>query len=134
MSVPTSSGPGHGRMRPMKFAGFSRDTVVFLKNLSRHNERAWFEAHRADYESSYVQAGRAFAAALGPRLQAIDAEVHAEPRSLMRIHRDTRFAKDKRPYKDHLDLWFWTGPDKGWDGSGFFFRLTPTELLIGGGM
>ena len=43
----------------------------------------------------------------------------------MRINRDIRFSKDKSPYKDHLDLWFWTGDRKGWDSSGFFFRLTP---------
>jgi Conserved hypothetical protein (DUF2461) len=46
-----------------------------------------------------------------------------EPRvsdSIMRINRDIRFSKDKSPYKDHLDLWFWTGDREGWDASGFF--------------
>jgi uncharacterized protein (TIGR02453 family) len=51
-----------------------------------------------------------------------------------RIHRDTRFAKDKRPYKDHLDLFFWSGKKKSWDCSGFFFRLTPKTLIVGAGM
>ena len=52
----------------------------------------------------------------------------------MRIHRDTRFARDKAPYKDHLDLFFWSGKTKSWDSSGFFFRLTPKSLMVGAGM
>ena len=52
----------------------------------------------------------------------------------MRINRDIRFSKDKSPYKDHLDLWFWTGDRKGWDSSGFFFRLEADRLLLGAGM
>ncbi|HXI56959.1 MAG TPA: DUF2461 family protein [Polyangia bacterium] len=47
------------------------------------------------------------------------------------INRDIRFFKDKSPYKDHLDLWFWTGDRKGWDASGFFFRLTPDRPMAG---
>lgn len=54
--------------------------------------------------------------------------------SIMGINRDIRFSKDKSPYKDHLDLWFWTGDRKGWDTSGFFFRLTPDRLVLGEGM
>ena len=52
----------------------------------------------------------------------------------MRINRDIRFSKDKSPYKDHLDLWFWSGDRKGWDCSGFFFRLTPARLMLGAGI
>jgi hypothetical protein len=33
-----------------------------------------------------------------------------------------------------MDLWFWTGDKKGWDSSGFFFRLTADNLLLGAGM
>ena len=54
--------------------------------------------------------------------------------SILRINRDIRFSKDKSPYKDHLDLWFWTGDRKGWESSGFFFRLSPDRLLLGAGM
>ena len=60
-----------------------------------------------------------------------------EPRingSLFRINRDIRFSKDKSPYKAHLDLWFWEGEHRGWESPGFFFRLTPTKLMLGAGM
>jgi uncharacterized protein (TIGR02453 family) len=121
----------------MTFAGFPKDTVKFLEGLARHNEKAWFEAHRADYEAAYLAPAQAFVEAIGPRLRKIDPRVQAVAKvngSIMRINRDVRFSKDKRPYKDHLDLWFWGGKEKGWDSSGFFFRLTPTRLLLGAGM
>jgi uncharacterized protein (TIGR02453 family) len=54
--------------------------------------------------------------------------------SLFRINRDVRFSKDKAPYKAHIDLWFWEGKHRGWDAPGFFFRLLPTELILGTGM
>ena len=54
--------------------------------------------------------------------------------SLFRINRDVRFAKDKRPYKNHVDLWFWHGDRRGWNSPGFFFRLAPDRLILGAGM
>ena len=57
-------------------------------------------------------------------LRSIAPDIHAEPRvngSIFRINRDIRFSKDKTPYKDHLDLWFWEGNRKG-AVSGFFLQ------------
>jgi uncharacterized protein (TIGR02453 family) len=121
----------------MAFPGIPKQTVSFLAGLSRNNDRDWFEKHRDDYEAYYVEVGRQLVEALGPRLKKIDPKVQAVPKtggSMMRVHRDTRFAKDKTPYKDHLDLWFWSGKKKGWDSSGFYFRLTPKTLVLGAGM
>jgi uncharacterized protein (TIGR02453 family) len=116
---------------------FSKETVRFLAGLQAHNEKEWFEAHRADYDEHFVAPAKAFVEAVAPKLAKIDPEIHAEPRvngSIMRINRDVRFSKDKSPYKDHLDLWFWSGEEKGWESSGFFFRLTSKELMLGAGM
>jgi uncharacterized protein (TIGR02453 family) len=121
----------------MSFDGFPKDTVRFLAGLRDHNDKAWFEAHRDDYASAFLAPAVAFAEALAPRLRKIDPDVTVEPRvngSILRINRDIRFSKDKSPYKDHLDLWFWTGDRKGWDASGFFFRMTPDRLMLGAGM
>lgn len=120
----------------MPFSGFPKDTVRFLSGVSRNNDKRWFDAHREDYEQYFVEPARAFVEALAPRLRKLDREVQAVARvngSIMRIHRDVRFSKDKTPYKDHLDLWFWTGENRGWDGSGFFFRPTPARLILGAG-
>jgi uncharacterized protein (TIGR02453 family) len=121
----------------MAFSGVPKETVRFLAGLSKNNEKPWFEAHRDDYEEYYVDVARQLVEALGSRLKKIDRGVQAVPKaggSMMRIFRDTRFSKDKAPYKDHLDLWFWSGENKGWDRSGFFFRLTPRKLMLGAGM
>jgi uncharacterized protein (TIGR02453 family) len=73
--------------------------------------------------------------AAAPLLERLAPGITAEPRvlgSIFRINRDTRFSPDKRPYKDHLDLWFWHGA-RTTAVSGLFLRLTPDELAVGAG-
>ncbi|MBI4920255.1 MAG: DUF2461 domain-containing protein [Devosia nanyangense] len=119
------------------FTGFPKETLAFLEGIAAHNEKPWFEAHRDVYEAGYVAPARAFVEAIGPKLRAISPAVQFEPKvngSMSRINRDIRFSKDKRPYKDHLDLWFWHGERKGWACPGFWFRLTAKEVYLGTGM
>ena len=119
----------------MSFDGFDRDALRFLLGLRANNNREWFHEHHDEYERLLLEPARDFVVALGEELRAFAPEVGADPRvngSIFRIARDTRFSKDKRPYKDHLDLWFWVGDRKR--GPGFWFRLTPEELLLGSGM
>ena len=121
----------------MTFDGFPRDTIRFLAGLSRNNDKKWFDGHRGEYEAGYIEPAKAFVGAIGPLLKSIDRDLQAVPRvngSMMRINRDIRFSKDKSPYKNHLDFWFWSGEEKGWDSSGFFFRLTKDKLMLGAGM
>ena len=119
------------------FGGFPKGTAKFLRALSKNNEKAWFDPHRGDYQASYVEPALAFVEAIGPRLQKISSSISYQPKingSLFRINRDVRFAKDKRPYKDHIDLWFWHGNKRGWASPGFFFRLLSDRLILGAGM
>ncbi len=119
------------------FQGFPKETAKFLRGLTKNNEKAWFDTHRADYQENYVAPALAFVAAIGPRLQTFAPGVAFEPKvngSLFRINRDVRFSKDKRPYKNHVDLWFWHGDKRGWNSPGFFFRLLPDRLILGAGM
>lgn len=119
------------------FQGFPKATFSFLRGLSKNNKKAWFDAHKDDYESFYVEPALAFVRELGLRLRKIRKSVQFDPKvggSVMRIYRDVRFSKDKRPYKDHLDLFFWEGAKKGWDSPGFFLRLEHDELWLGAGM
>lgn len=124
-------------MTDSAFAGFPTETLTFLRGLAENNSKAWFEAHRADYQAHYVAPALAFVATVGPRLQQVAPGLQFEPRvngSLFRINRDVRFSADKTPYKHHVDLWFWYGARKGWDTPGFFFRLLPDTLIAGAGM
>lgn len=119
------------------FDGFPEETFAFLKGIGAHNSKDWFEAHRGLYDTGYVGAGRSFVEAMGPRVRAISPSVQYAAKingSISRINRDIRFSKDKRPYKDHLDLWFWHGERRGWDCPGFYLRLTPETLFMGVGM
>ncbi|HEY4202674.1 MAG TPA: DUF2461 domain-containing protein [Devosiaceae bacterium] len=119
------------------FSGVPDATFKFLSGIAAHNDKTWFEAHRDLYDTGYVAIGRALTAELGPRLRAISPQVQFEPKingSIGRINRDIRFSKDKRPYKDHLSLWFWHGERRSLDCPGFWFQLTAGNVYVGGGM
>jgi uncharacterized protein (TIGR02453 family) len=126
---------GGGRASIGAMFAFPPQTQAFLRDLGAHNDRAWFDAHRDDYQAAYVEPAKAFVAAVAPELARIAPEVQAEPRvlgSIFRINRDTRFSTDKRPYKEHLDLWFWEG-ERRTAQSGFYLRVTPQLVAIGAG-
>lgn len=117
------------------FAGFSDATVNFIAGLSDNNSKQWFDTHRADYDTHYIGAAKDFIIALQDPLSALSKDLVAEPKvngSIFRINRDIRFSKDKTPYKDHLDMWFWRGQRRG-AISGLFFRLTKDALILGAG-
>ncbi len=119
------------------FDCFPPETAAFLSGIAEHNDKAWFEGHRPLYEAGYVSPARAFVEEMGPRLREFARGVQYDPRingSISRVNRDTRFSRDKRLYKDHLDLWFWHGEKKGWTQPGFFMRLTAEDVWIGAGM
>lgn len=116
---------------------FPAETFAFLEGIAAHNDKPWFDANRALYDKGYVEAGKAFVAELGPRLRAISPDVQFDPRvngSIGRVNRDIRFTKDKRPYKDHLGLWFWHGDKKGWQQPGFWFGVTANSVQLGVGL
>ena len=119
------------------FPGFPQRTFEFLAALSRNNTKEWFDAHRGDYKDFYVAPAVALASALRPHLWAISPTVKVEPRingSLLRINRDTRFSRNKAPYRTHIDLVFWEGERRGFDSPSFLFRLEPNTLTIGAGI
>jgi uncharacterized protein (TIGR02453 family) len=114
---------------------FPADTLEFLVDLRSHNDKVWFDANRRRYEASYLEPAKAFVVSVAPGLHAIVSGIVAEPRvlgSIFRINRDTRFSADKRPYKDHLDFWFWQG-DRKTAVSGLFLRVSPDGVIVGAG-
>ena len=125
-------------MAEQAFLGFGPETFAFLRELAEHNDRTWFTQNRPHYEEYYLAPALAFISEIGPRLaKELPGEVHFEPRvngSLFRINRDVRFSRDKAPYKDHIDMWFWTGDEKGWETPGYFMRLQEGRWAIGAGI
>ncbi|MBN2081372.1 DUF2461 domain-containing protein [bacterium] len=123
-----------------EFNGFSKQTLTFLKNLKKNNDKDWFEAHRRDYDEYFVQPAQELVMALGPRLAKLSKGVGFDPNhtgrgSVKKIFFDQRFVKDRPPFKTWLDVIFWEGPLKAKkDNSVFFFRLLPDLLVIGAGI
>jgi uncharacterized protein (DUF2461 family) len=80
-------------------------TFAFLRDLALHNDRPWFEANKDRYLLEVRDPLLRFVAAFAPRLAKISSNMVADPRpvggSLFRIYRDTRFSRDKTPYKTH---------------------------------
>ena len=119
------------------FEGFPVEGIRFLADLRDHNDREWFTANRETYDRALIEPARDLVEAIGLELERAGIDANADPRvggSIFRINRDTRFSKDKRPYKDHLDLWFWQGAGPSRERPGYFFRLTPEALFLGAGM
>lgn len=119
-----------------EFDGFSKELITFFKNLKKNNSKEWFDKHRSDYDNYVLEPAREFVVALGEKLRSIAPSVYAIPKvnhSLFRINRDTRFSKDKSPYKTNMGLWFWDGSGKRMECSGFYFHFEEKRLMLGVG-
>lgn len=117
------------------FQGFSEKSVAFLAALKANNNRAWFEDHRADFQSCCVDPAMDLIEALAPVAQSLDPVHNAVPKlnkSLRRIHRDTRFSKDKTPYHTHIHIVFWAG-DHPNRSPGIHFVLSHDHFGFGAG-
>ena len=120
-----------------QFQGFTKKTVQFFRDLAKHNDKEWFQEHKALYQDQVQEPCRHFVLDMGVLLNTIARGVIADPRvnkSLFRISRDTRFAADKTPYKTHMGLWWWQGQGARMDCSGFYFHLEPPNVMLGVGM
>ncbi|MBU2549408.1 MAG: DUF2461 domain-containing protein [Proteobacteria bacterium] len=119
------------------FTGFPEGCLDFFKDLARDNSKTWFDVHRRDYEELVLEPARRFVVAMGRRLKTISPGVHADPRanqSLFRINRDTRFSKDKTPYKTNVAVWFWEGSGPRMDCSGYYMHAEPSRIFLGAGI
>jgi uncharacterized protein (TIGR02453 family) len=118
---------------------FTSDLFQFLRELKVHNDREWFTTHKARYLSVVEEPMLRFIADLDPRLSRIDRSIHVDPRrtggSMFRFYRDTRFSKDKRPYKTSTGAHFrHRAVQKGESAPGFYLSLAPGESVGGGGI
>jgi uncharacterized protein (TIGR02453 family) len=123
----------------LDFSGFRVEAIQFLADLTENNDRAWFQPRKAEYEELLKEPMEALVAALADRLAERRIPLRADPkRSIFRIYRDTRFSKDKSPYKTHLGASFpWvetTALDDTALGNGGYFNFAPAGMYVGGGM
>ncbi len=122
-----------GAATPFKFPN---SALTFLAGLEKNNNKAWFEAHRSDYENHVLEPLKTLVMGLGTAMAKRLPGLKYEPKvngSIFRIYRDTRFSKDKRPYKTHAGAFLWVGPGKKLDCPGIYFHLEAETVLIGSG-
>jgi uncharacterized protein (TIGR02453 family) len=114
---------------------FPKAGLQFLKSLKRNNRRDWFQKHKSEYEESVQDPMEAIVEAIAPELEKFAPELQASRKvSLYRIYRDTRFSKDKSPYKTHVAAVFPPSGLERHQGAGLYFHVGPGEFLIGGGL
>ena len=99
------------------FTGFSQDAIDFLSDIRFHNNQTFYEANRERYEREVKAPLRALSDEMTPIIQMIDPRLDVRPgRTMSRIRRDTRFTKDKSPFRDHVWLgWRYPGESRGED-------------------
>ncbi|MDZ4851199.1 MAG: TIGR02453 family protein, partial [Pirellulaceae bacterium] len=92
------------------FQGFSTETFKFLRDLAKHNDRDWFAENKQRYEDDVLAPSLAFIESMQPFVRKLSPYLTAIPKrvggSLMRIYRDTRFSKNKTPYKTNVGIHF----------------------------
>ena len=114
---------------------FSKDALKFLRGLKRNNDREWFAERKPVYE-------RELKAPMLALIEEVNAEMaefapeHVRPaqKVAMRIYRDIRFSKDKRPYKIHQSAWWAREGLQKTSGAGFYFDVSATEVTVAAGV
>ena len=117
---------------------FTPALYAFLDDLSANNDRDWFKANKARYEEHLKAPALRFIEDFGPHLADVSPHFRAIPKatggSLFRIYRDTRFSKDKTPYKTHLAMHFRHEAGKDAHAPGFYLHIEPGNVGCGFGL
>ena len=121
-----------------EFNGFSKELLKFLKQLSQHNDRDWFQENKPRYEEHFMETALSFIRAMEKPLHKISPHFQAIAKrsggSLMRIYRDTRFSKNKAPYKTNMGIHFRHEVGKDVHAPGYYLHIAPGEVFFGGGV
>jgi uncharacterized protein (TIGR02453 family) len=117
---------------------FAPALFAFLEELRYNNERSWFQAHKERYRHEVQAPLLRFIEDFAAPLRSISRQFVADPRpiggSMFRIQRDTRFSKDKSPYKTHAAAQFRHVRGKDVHAPGFYVHLAPGEVFFGAGI
>ena len=112
-------------------AHFTEAGLKFLRGIKRNNDREWFNARKELYEQQLKAPMLAVIAEIN---DALPPEFVRDPaKTMMRIYRDTRFSKEKIPYKTHVSAWWARRGMEKTSGGGYYLQVSPTEVLIAAG-
>jgi uncharacterized protein (TIGR02453 family) len=117
---------------------FTEETFAFLRDLRANNDRDWFKKNRDRYERDVTEPAARFIMDFEPKLHGISEHYLADPRtvggSLFRIHRDSRFSKDKTAYMTHSGIRFPHAWNKVVHAPGFYLHFDPEGSFVGLGV
>lgn len=125
-------------MAKKRYAGFTPETIAFLIELSNNNNREWFKVNKSRYEELVLDVALRFILSMQDPLAEIAPNFIAQATrvggSLMRVYRDTRFSKNKTPYKTNIGIQFRHERAKDVHSPGYYVHIAPEEVFIGVGM
>ena len=117
---------------------FTAEGMSFLNKLENNNNRDWFHEHKSDYETvirtpalNFIDDMENDLVHLSPHFLAVAKKVGG---SLMRVHRDVRFGRDKSPYKTNIGIQFRHEMGKDVHAPGFYLHVEPGDCFIGVGI
>lgn len=131
-SIPSLKATECANLFPMPW--FTEDAYDFFRELELNNDREWFEKNKKRYETNVKKPMEAFAAEMIPRMKEIDPAIDMTAKSaLFRIYRDTRFSKDKRPYKTNAGMHVNSAHKGDLGRPGLYFHIDPRVMGIASG-
>jgi uncharacterized protein (TIGR02453 family) len=86
----------------MPFEGFADPNAKFFKQLAKNQDRAWFQAHKAEFEAGWQSPMNELLAEVYAGVDSAYKHCDLDQPKLFRIYRNMRFSKDKTPYKTHV--------------------------------
>jgi uncharacterized protein (TIGR02453 family) len=114
-----------------EFKGFGKDAIPFLKALGFHQSREWFQENRELFERALREPFGELVETLTERFGALGLGLRGDrKKSMFRITRDVRFAKDKRPYNQHLSAIL--SPDGSKSSEGVLFVYVGVDRCFAG--
>ena len=117
------------------FPGFPPEGVQFFRGLARNNNREWFQPRKSIFEESVKRPMQELAAALNAAMMEYAPQYVTDPaKAIYRFYRDTRFSKDKSPYKQQIAASFPRHGLQRHDGAGFYCAVSHKEVAVGGGI
>ena len=118
-----------------RFAGFPAEGMAFLRALKRNNKREWFQARKEIYDTKVKAPMLELVTAIMQRMADFAPDYVNDPaKAIFRIYRDTRFSKDKTPYKTHIAAVFTKRSVEKHAGAAYYFSVSPEEIEVGGGV
>jgi uncharacterized protein (TIGR02453 family) len=117
------------------FGGFPPEAMPFLRALKKNNAREWFQPRKEIYEEKVRGPMIELVTAVMRRMADFAPDHVGDPaKAVYRIYRDTRFSKNKIPYKTHIAAVFPRRDLEKHGGAGYYFSVSPEEIEVGGGV